>query len=61
MTGVQTCALPIYGKMLIILIIVAPPAILTTMAGRTQQINVLVDAQKVIVSIKVYIFFFILI
>ena len=50
----------INGKVLIILIIVAPPAILTTMAGRTQQINVLVDAQKVMVSIKLYNVFFIL-
>ena len=51
----------INGKVLIILIIVAPPAILTTTAGRTQQINVLVDAQKVMVSIKLYNVFFIII
>lgn len=50
----------INGNILRILIIVAPPAILTITMGRTQQINVDVDAQNVIVSIKLYIFIIII-
>jgi len=50
----------IKGNILRILIIVLPPAILTTMAGRTQQINVDEDVKNVIRSIKLYSFIIII-
>ena len=50
----------IKGNILRILIIVLPPAILTTMAGKTQQINVDEDVKNVIRSIKLYSFIIII-
>ena len=50
----------INGNILRILIIVLPPAILTTMAGKTQQINVDEDVKNVIRSIKLYSFIIII-